>query len=339
MPLKIIKNQMSGVLRMTRRVCNNDAGIAWAWISQFDSAQNMESVHSFVYRKVVVMMDDTPAREAASAMRDNGIGCVLVTDGRQLLGIATDRDFASRVVAEYENTSVPLSDVMTPEVVSAEIDSTMADIVNLMEKHGVRRIPLVETAQSGAEKCVGIVTLDDLVASRSIEPNQLARIVQRQIGRRVLEPSRKMGRTAHAEQRSETRMQQSLQHFYDRIAQETGLVRDKVPQVTTYLLTSLAMRLSVVGAAHMAAQLPKLLQDQVLHLPPGPDRQITPEKMHAGLVERFSFSENYATRLLYLFFGGLNSVLSEGEIEHIVAQLPRDMADLFATPPPLGLVA
>ena len=292
--------------------------------------KGMESIHPFIHRKVVVLNEDTPAQDAAKAMRDKHIGCVIVTDAKgRIAGIVTDRDFASRLTADFAVTSISLSQIMTPNVVTASTNTRLADIVHLMETHGIRRIPLVEPGGGMVHKCVGIITLDDLIASKFVDIHQLSRIVQRQIGRRML-VSQGPPHTGRRELRSEASSQQVLQHFYERIPVETSLPPDRVHQITNYLLGSLAMRLSFTAAAHLAAQLPKTIQDHILTLPPGPDRSITADKLRTELRARFNYSDEDALRLLHKFFSGLDSLIDSGEVEHVKAQLPKDLLNLFA---------
>ena len=101
--------------------------------------------------------------EAARLMRDEHIGSLPVTDDEQLVGMITDRDITMRVVAEAadpETTSV--GDVYSRDVISAEADQAHEEAVELMARHQVRRLPVVENG-----KLVGIVAQADIALSEN----------------------------------------------------------------------------------------------------------------------------------------------------------------------------
>src|SRR6187402_833206 len=91
--------------------------------------------------------------EAARLMREQHIGSLPITDGEQLVGMITDRDITTRVVAEaadLETTSV--GEVSSGDLISVEPDNELDEALNLMASHQVRRLPVVEGG-----KLVGIV--------------------------------------------------------------------------------------------------------------------------------------------------------------------------------------
>jgi CBS domain-containing protein len=104
-----------------------------------------------------------PVVEAARLMREEHIGSLPVTDDEQLVGMITDRDITMRVVAEAadpETTSV--GDVYSRDVISAEADQAHEEAVELMARHQVRRLPVVENG-----KLVGIVAQADIALSEN----------------------------------------------------------------------------------------------------------------------------------------------------------------------------
>jgi CBS domain-containing protein len=96
--------------------------------------------------------------EAARLMREEHIGSLPITDDEQLVGMITDRDITTRVVAEAadpETTSV--GDVCSRDVISAEADKDHEEALALMARHQVRRLPVVESG-----RLVGIVAQADI---------------------------------------------------------------------------------------------------------------------------------------------------------------------------------
>jgi CBS domain-containing protein len=101
--------------------------------------------------------------EAARLMREAHIGSLPITDGEQLVGMITDRDITTRVVAEAadpETTSV--GDVYSRDVISVEADKDHEEAVDLMARHQVRRLPVVENG-----RLIGIVAQADIARTEN----------------------------------------------------------------------------------------------------------------------------------------------------------------------------
>ena len=289
----------------------------------------MTLLQSFIHRRVIVLPEDSPATIAAKAMRDHQVGCILVMNhARKIIGIVTDRDFACRWAADFAEATIPLSRIMTTEIYKRDPNSSLSDIVSLMENHGIRRVPIVAEDSHHRDQALGIVTLDDLIAAGAISPHQLTRIVKRQIGRRLSLASRHPS-SIRSQRRSEAHLHQTMDRFCSFLTKQTGLSAEVAPHVIQFLLGSLVMRVSATAAAHFIAQLPKLAQDSLLGLPPGPDRSTSVEWILAELASRFRLQENFARTVFIEFLSGLQNVVDVGQIEHLKAQLPEDFKSLF----------
>ena len=96
--------------------------------------------------------------EAARLMRDEDIGSLPVTDGEALVGMITDRDITIRVVAEAADTqTTPVGDVASRDVISVGPDDDLDEALQLMARHQVRRLTVVEEG-----RLVGIVAQADI---------------------------------------------------------------------------------------------------------------------------------------------------------------------------------
>ena len=96
--------------------------------------------------------------EAARLMREGHIGSLPVTEDERLVGMITDRDITTRVVAESaapETTSV--GDVYSRDLISVEPDHDLDEALELMARHQVRRLPVVENG-----RLVGVVAQADI---------------------------------------------------------------------------------------------------------------------------------------------------------------------------------
>ena len=99
---------------------------------------------------------DGSVDEAIERMHDNGVDCILVTEGDRLVGIFTDRDAVLKV-AGLERQSRPIATLMTRDPVVLRHDETIAVAINKMAVGGFRHIPIVEDGRP-----TGVVTARDV---------------------------------------------------------------------------------------------------------------------------------------------------------------------------------
>lgn len=105
---------------------------------------------------------DARLPEVARLMKSEDVGVIPVVDGgsRNLVGVVTDRDIALRVVGEGRDpNSTTARDVMSSDVRTARESDSVDDVMELMGREQVRRIPIVD--ERGA--LVGIVAQADVV--------------------------------------------------------------------------------------------------------------------------------------------------------------------------------
>ena len=95
--------------------------------------------------------------EAARAMRDWGVGAILVVSSGSLYGLVTDRDLVVRAVAEAKGPDQPVGPLSSSDLIGVDADADIAVAARLMRDHAVRRLPVLEDGQ-----VTGIVSLGDL---------------------------------------------------------------------------------------------------------------------------------------------------------------------------------
>jgi CBS domain-containing protein len=126
----------------------------------------MPVVRDLLARKgtdVVSIQPTATVLEAARLMNDRGVGGVVVVDeANALLGIFTERDILSRVVAAGlppETTKV--ADVFTRDIITCTPEMNVEEVGSLMTTRRVRHLPVVD-----AGGLHGVVTIGDLLAHR-----------------------------------------------------------------------------------------------------------------------------------------------------------------------------
>lgn len=115
-------------------------------------------------RTVIFAYKHMSVSEAARLMLEQHVGSLVVIEetdnGRVVIGIMTDRDIAVAVVArDFNAQTLRVADVMSSAPITARAEDSVNDVLSLMRRHGVRRIPV--TTEQGV--LIGIVTLDDLL--------------------------------------------------------------------------------------------------------------------------------------------------------------------------------
>lgn len=116
---------------------------------------------------VISVGPDIPVQIAAHAMVSNGVSAVLVMDiSAKLIGIVSEGDLIRRVENDTERRhswwlemfmstdalarefvkshGKRVSDVMTRDVITAAPEASLREIANLMERHGIKRVPIVK---------------------------------------------------------------------------------------------------------------------------------------------------------------------------------------------------
>jgi CBS domain-containing protein len=111
-------------------------------------------------RETVTVGCSASAREAARLMAARQIGALPVLDGDRLVGIITERDILARIVAaELDPVATPASQVMSTELLVAEIGEPWEVCLQRMQQARVRHLIVLDQG-----RLAGILSLRDLIA-------------------------------------------------------------------------------------------------------------------------------------------------------------------------------
>jgi uncharacterized protein (DUF2267 family) len=277
----------------------------------------------------VVLKPSTPVLDAARAIENNNIGAVVVQDQGRVVGVVTDRDLAVRVVGQARDPgTTPLSAVMSTPVTTLAPADGQSDALRLMQQRNIRRIPLVD-----AGRLVGIVTLDDLILDEAAPLDQVAAVVQSQIG----EGGPAASLRSPAAQRRAGRALATYGRLLNRVRADADLeTSEQAETALEAVLESLVRRLTPDEAEDLIAQLPSLLQPTLRAQPPGPDKGITRQTIETELCERLDVDAPRAAQLLEAVGATITGIVSPGQIQDVRGQLPEDMRDILSEPLPVG---
>jgi CBS domain-containing protein len=140
----------------------------------------MRNVSQIIGRKgsrVVSVSRDAPVLEAIRVMAEHHIGAVLVMEGQQLLGIASERDYARKVILQGRSShDTPVAVIMTSPVVCVTPQDSIAECMAIMTEKHIRHLPVID-----GEQVVGVISIGDLVKETIEEQKQEISLLQQYI--------------------------------------------------------------------------------------------------------------------------------------------------------------
>jgi CBS domain-containing protein len=120
--------------------------------------------------------------EIAKLMVQNNCGEIPVVDATDhVVGVVTERDIVCRIVAQGKNpVGHTAEECMSQSVVTVEPQTPLEEVIATMEKHQIRRVPVV--LDGGC--CAGIISQADLARTGSEhDVAELVREVSQETGR------------------------------------------------------------------------------------------------------------------------------------------------------------
>jgi len=97
--------------------------------------------------------------DAIRMMADKSVGALLVTEGEQIVGIVTERDYARKMILLGRSSNDTfVRDIMTTSVMYVRLDDTNEQCMALMTENRLRHLPILDDG-----KLVGIISIGDLV--------------------------------------------------------------------------------------------------------------------------------------------------------------------------------
>jgi uncharacterized protein (DUF2267 family)/predicted transcriptional regulator len=272
---------------------------------------------------MVVLDSNSSVLEAARAIEHNNIGAVIVQNKGCVVGLLTDRDLAVRVLGRgLDPEATILGEVMTTPVVTLAPTDNQSDAIRLMQQRNIRRIPLVEN-----ERVVGIVTLDDLLLDEAAPLDQLAAVVEAQIG----EGGPAVSLRSPATRRSAARAQATYGRMLNQLRADAHLeTSEQAATALEAVLGSIVQRLTPNEAKDLIAQLPSLLQPTLRSLPSGPDKMITRQTIESELSERLGTDQSHTWQILVAVGDVVAQTVSPGQIDDVHGQLPDGLRGIFS---------
>jgi len=122
----------------------------------------MLSVRQMLSEKGSVVVSITPNTsvfDALKVMSENNIGAVLVMEDEELVGIFSERDYARKVILAGRSSKITeVKELMTCKVYCIDPSRTIQDVMELMNEHRFRHVPVMES-----KKVIGVLSSGDVM--------------------------------------------------------------------------------------------------------------------------------------------------------------------------------
>jgi CBS domain-containing protein len=115
--------------------------------------------------QVFAISEDTTVHEAARYLRERQVRAVGVLDGAgKLSGVVSQSDISDKVAAENKSAGMPVSEIMTRELVTVPPEMALDECLRQMEMHGIFHL-LVVDAQGMFRGMISVTDLLQVIAS------------------------------------------------------------------------------------------------------------------------------------------------------------------------------
>ena len=112
-------------------------------------------------KKVATISPTASFHDLDVALTTNAVGALVVsTDGRVIEGIVSERDIVRALPERLDSlTGIKVSDLMTADVVTCSVDTSVAELMSTMTDMRIRHVPVADADG----KLISIVSIGDVV--------------------------------------------------------------------------------------------------------------------------------------------------------------------------------
>ena len=119
----------------------------------------MITVKKIMTPNVYSLSPDTTIRKASKLMKEKNIGSLYIKENDKLIGVVTETDIVRKGVADNIDMDLAsLGDIMSSPVYTIDINKTVTEANEMMDKHKVRHLAVKE-----GENIVGVISARDLL--------------------------------------------------------------------------------------------------------------------------------------------------------------------------------
>ncbi len=115
-------------------------------------------VKDLMVKEVVTVDKDEPVQRVAELMTLRKIGSIVVVENRKPIGIVTERDMATRILAlGRDPRKMTIQEAMSKPIISVSKDMNISDAVKLMKESNIKRLVVIDD-----DNLVGIISSRDV---------------------------------------------------------------------------------------------------------------------------------------------------------------------------------
>ena len=120
-------------------------------------------VKDVMTNKIVSIDSNETIESTSKKYRDFKIGCLMVTDGDDVVGIVTERDFIERTICiGIDPKTTKIKEIMSPDIKTINSDDSIANALDALKQNKIKKLAVVSD-----DRIVGIITITDIAYSRS----------------------------------------------------------------------------------------------------------------------------------------------------------------------------
>ena len=121
--------------------------------------KNVKNIIQNKSKSIYSVTPQTSVLDALQVMMDKNISALLVTEGPELKGIFTERDYARKIILQGKaSKETSIQEVMTAKLETVKLNTSIEHCMQIMTKQHIRHLPIVEDGI-----VVGIISIGDLV--------------------------------------------------------------------------------------------------------------------------------------------------------------------------------
>ncbi len=124
------------------------------------------TVEEVMSKNPKIVSGELSVEEGARILRELSISTLLIEENKRIVGIVTDRDFVTKVVAEGLPLNTELREIMSSPVIMIPHNERLEDAARIMTRRRIRKLPVIK-----GEKIVGILSENDIAR---ISPDLIA---------------------------------------------------------------------------------------------------------------------------------------------------------------------
>ena len=110
-------------------------------------------------RTCFTLSETDTIKSASQNFDEKKVGCMPVLDNNNnVIGILSERDLSKFIYAEKFNLTMPITHLMTKNLVTCDLNTSVTELMNEMTQKKIRHILIMED-----KKLLGIVSIGDVV--------------------------------------------------------------------------------------------------------------------------------------------------------------------------------